>query len=726
MHSLAQMGYGGGEQAGIIPRLNTLIFDVIAERSEKDPGRKCFVTVSYLEIYNEVLKDLLNPSDKMLKIREHPEMGIYVDSLCELVVNNSEDVSNLIEQGSKVRQVAATEMNARSSRSHSCFTIKIEQQWSETAGDVQKDMKLHSKINLVDLAGSERADKTKAQGDRLKEGAMINKSLSALGNVINALSEGGKGHIPYRDSKLTRLLQESLGGNAVTVMLAAVSPADYNHDETLSTLQYAARAKKIKNEAKKNEDASERLIRELRDEIEELRRNLLKMNDAPGIGGRRKGGGGGGGGDFDDEDEEDEEKAEMDADRAEAMEKMEEQLANLEREKNGSWEEKERLSKLYEEERKANMANVDRVKEVMSTMKQENVELIKRLKGLQRQKIQLTRKFKDRKTAYSSLKSSLEGDMGEYTKLLEQEKEEEEKNGHVSEELDARMETMLGVIEDKRRHLLAARDSLQRTKEQLTANEEQQMEERAEMAAKKMILREDKQLRGAIQEEIEKKFEAEKASYLDSALADEKARLIAGAEEEKRKLAQRYRRQSVARVTHHEHELELKAVQDAADKDLLLLEMDTLKKRHNAALQNKEVEFENAIVTHKNEARQMFREFCTAFEEEQRKLMLQNEEMKRILKEATAVRFVRLRELGTFSLVLPFNDVANRYTSHRTIPAVLVLCLITHVRTLTRDVPRMSCLPPPCIFVHQDIIFLTERNNDLEAQLLEAAAWEPT
>eukprot|EP00644_Phytophthora_capsici_P017204 jgi/Phyca11/122680/e_gw1.48.27.1 len=255
---------GSGDDHGIVPLMNADLFgrinasDEINARTEDEGAIKYLVTVSFLEIYNEVIKDLLNPSDKVLKIREHPDMGIYVEQLAELVVRDPADVTRLLEQGNKVRQVAATQMNERSSRSHSCFTIKISSKRSQVLAGVQKETCMNAKINLVDLAGSERASKTGATGDRLKEGAAINKSLSALGNVINMLAstdkarKGGKAHIPYRDSKLTRLLQESLGGNSLTVMIAAISPADDNYEESLSTLVYANRAKSIKNATKKN------------------------------------------------------------------------------------------------------------------------------------------------------------------------------------------------------------------------------------------------------------------------------------------------------------------------------------------------------------------------------------------------------------------------------------------------------------------------------------------
>ncbi|GMH52766.1 hypothetical protein TL16_g01302, partial [Triparma laevis f. inornata] len=206
------------------------------------------LTASYIEIYNEVIMDLLNPGGKKLDIRESSEKGVYVQGVCEVVCSTADDIMKLVKQGGAVRRVAATQMNQESSRSHSCFTIKMEKRTLEKTEEKTKTTMLTSKINLVDLAGSERASKTGATGSTLKEGAAINKSLMALGSVINALGEIAKGksiHVPYRDSKLTRLLQESLGGNSSTLMIAALSPADYNHNETVGTLNYARRVKMV-------------------------------------------------------------------------------------------------------------------------------------------------------------------------------------------------------------------------------------------------------------------------------------------------------------------------------------------------------------------------------------------------------------------------------------------------------------------------------------------------
>jgi hypothetical protein len=394
---------GSGDDHGIIPKMNDELFGTLSKMSEDGTDRKSLVTVSYLEIYNEVIKDLLNPSDLQLKIRQHPDMGIYVQSLAELVVRSAEEVTKLIEQGNGVRKVAATQMNERSSRSHSCFTIKVEQKMVEEIGEVRKEKILKSKINLVDLAGSERASKTGATGDRLKEGAAINKSLSALGNVINHLAEGKKGHIPYRDSKLTRLLQESLGGNSKTIMVAAVSPADYNYDETLGTLLYAHRAKAIKNAAKRNEDVNEKMIRELREEIDALREQLKR--EAEGA----SGGGGGAVGD-----------GEVPEEQQKKMEDMAEAIANLERAKQETWEEKERLAIQVQEERAKAMADENHIAKVMETVKEEKMEAIQRIKKLQQQKVKLARGMKKGKAEYGHLKTQLEDDMGKYQELIKE------------------------------------------------------------------------------------------------------------------------------------------------------------------------------------------------------------------------------------------------------------------------------------------------------------------
>ncbi|XP_005105008.1 kinesin-like protein KIF3A isoform X2 [Aplysia californica] len=257
------------EKRGIIPNSFAHIFGHIA-KAEGDT--RFLVRVSYLEIYNEEVRDLLGKDQhQRLEVKERPDVGVYVKDLSAFVVNNADDMDRIMTLGNKNRSVGATHMNMHSSRSHAIFTVTIE--CSEKGPDGEQHVRV-GKLHLVDLAGSERQAKTGATGQRLKEATKINLSLSTLGNVISSLVDGKSTHIPYRNSKLTRLLQDSLGGNSKTVMVANIGPADYNYDESISTLRYANRAKNIKNRAKINEDPKDALLRQFQKEIEELKKQL--------------------------------------------------------------------------------------------------------------------------------------------------------------------------------------------------------------------------------------------------------------------------------------------------------------------------------------------------------------------------------------------------------------------------------------------------------------------
>lgn len=263
------------DMRGVIPNSFYHIFQFVKSTKNVEFLIRC----SYLELYNEEIHDLLlnqkNPNNQKCELKEDNNKGVYVKGLSDVVVESPEDLVKMFDRGLINRTTASTNMNSESSRSHSVFSIVIEMSTKdETTG---KDMLRVGKLNLVDLAGSERAKKTGAKDQVLKEGIKINLSLTALGNVISALSEGGR-HIPYRDSKLTRLLQDSLGGSAKTMMVAAISPADYNYEETLSTLRYANRAKNIKNKPKINEDPKDTMIREFKAEIERLKAMLMQQN----------------------------------------------------------------------------------------------------------------------------------------------------------------------------------------------------------------------------------------------------------------------------------------------------------------------------------------------------------------------------------------------------------------------------------------------------------------
>lgn len=322
---------GAEGQEGIIPRMNSALFSKISTERASRSTVLFLVTASYFEIYNEVIFDLLDPTDRKkqkpgaskagLEIKEHPVLGVYVKGLQEIVVDTPVRLQEIIDKGMGNRTVASTQMNADSSRSHSVFQITIHQKDAE-----DESRNVFAKVNLVDLAGSERVKSTGASGTTLKEGANINKSLSALGNVINALVEQAKGKkgafVPYRNSKLTRVLQESLGGNSITAMLAALSPAACNFDETLSTLKYANRAKAIKVNAVKNDESSQ--VNKLNEEIKLLREKLASQPSTM-----------------------------ANVDTSELEERHRLQLKELEEAmRNGAWADKARISEEHEAERK--------------------------------------------------------------------------------------------------------------------------------------------------------------------------------------------------------------------------------------------------------------------------------------------------------------------------------------------------------------------------------------
>jgi kinesin family member 13 len=277
--SYSMVGYGSNK--GIVPISCDEIFKRIKENT--DPEKSYEVQVSMLEIYNEKVQDLLTPASKRppsgLKIRESKTIGVFVEGLTKHPVTSYEEISKKMDEGYENRTIGSTLMNATSSRAHTIVTIEFKQ-INFVAG--KKSEKL-SMINLVDLAGSERSSSTGATGARLIEGCNINKSLLVLGNVINVLADKALGKKkdalpPYRDSALTRILQNALGGNSKTVMICALSPASINYEETLSTLRYADRAKKIQNKAVVNESEHDKMVRMLKEENLDLKRMIEDLN----------------------------------------------------------------------------------------------------------------------------------------------------------------------------------------------------------------------------------------------------------------------------------------------------------------------------------------------------------------------------------------------------------------------------------------------------------------
>lgn len=480
-----------GEAAGIIPRISMDLFAQLGEMDRHVPSshsRKNMVTVSFLEIYNEKIKDLLNPSDKLLNIRESPETGIYVDGLCELIVRDAADMLGFIEQGNAVRKVAATNMNEVSSRSHSCFTITILQKTIVTGDGTEQETLVKAKLNLVDLAGSERAAKTGAQGQTLKEGANINMSLMALGNVINALSDskgGARKHIPYRDSKLTRLLQESLGGNAATVMVAAISPADDNYDETLSTLKYANRAKSIENKVLKNEDQQEKMISELRDQIERLKQQLSAGSGVDSAG----------------------------------MQETMQRLKDMEESQKNAWAEKEKLFLALEDERKRNLSSA--MSSMMNDVKEQKVLKMKAIKKLTLERDSLGKAQKTLVGERDAIKTEQESLQQEFRQLQKAYDEANASDREEANKVSQDMASLLEAIEKQRERFSAIKTQLKMYKERLFEIDEELTQERAELVATSGLLEQNEQMRNKIQEEERVKAKA----ALDLAIEAERERL---------------------------------------------------------------------------------------------------------------------------------------------------------------------------------------------------------
>ncbi|XP_016353378.1 kinesin-like protein KIF3C [Sinocyclocheilus anshuiensis] len=315
------------ERRGIIPNSFEHIFTHIS----RSQNQQYLVRASYLEIYQEEVRDLLTKDhSKKLELKESADSGVYIKDLSSFVTKNVKEIEHVMNVGNQTRSVGFTNMNEHSSRSHAIFIITVE--CSQLGPDGQNHI-LVGKLNLVDLAGSERQTKTGVQGERLKEATKINLSLSALGNVISALVDGRSSHVPYRDSKLTRLLQDSLGGNAKTIMMATLGPASYNYEETLTTLRYANRAKNIKNKPRVNEDPKDALLREFQEEIARLKaqldkRGMLTKRKRRSRSLRKTGEGGEEEVEEEDVEDDDEESVEK-----EAQEYMKEQQEKLEREK---------------------------------------------------------------------------------------------------------------------------------------------------------------------------------------------------------------------------------------------------------------------------------------------------------------------------------------------------------------------------------------------------------
>ncbi len=515
------------EMRGMIPKAFDHIFRQIGLNDQ--PEKQFLVQAAYIEIYNEDVRDLLGDDHTTaLQLKEDPDRGVYIKGLKQTLVDSVDKINDLMAEGNTKRTVGATLMNAGSSRSHSIFMVRIETSEPDPNAKEEGDVKIKAgKLNLVDLAGSERQSKTAAEGQRLKEATKINLSLSALGNVISALVAGGGGkkvHIPYRDSKLTRLLQDSLGGNTKTVMIAAISPAADNFEETTSTLRYANRAKNIKNKPKINEDPKDALLREYQDEIKRLKallvsKGLLKSVDgeippAPKVAAAA------------DDGEEEEEEDEGDEEESDEEEEGEDNLQKM-----------------------ANVGMAAVAKKKKKSQKKGLADVVDEAKMQE----EMEKKIAD-------AKKKMEEDIAN----MRAEKEAQEMKAREMLELHAEEQQKTQAIKDEEEAALNARIAAE--KEKHAANARALQEQYAAEAAKR------KQMEGRIEKE-KAKLEASKDS-LESKLAMLQNKLISGgdrmkdieakAEEDKQRAAA-----EIEQARHQQVLLEQEAERHAEDKLML-------------------------------------------------------------------------------------------------------------------------------------------------------------
>ena len=428
---------------GIIPRSIDWIFDNI----KNYPAQQFLVRVSFVEIYNEEVRDLLSKIKRQkLNVREKDKV-FYLEDVTIFQSENARHTLNIMKEGRVNRATGATKMNPGSSRSHSIFSIIVESSTNDENGQAHYKV---GKLNLVDLAGSERQSKTESTGQRFIEATKINLSLTCLGSVINKLVSGKSQYIPYRDSKLTMLLQDSLGGNTKTVMIANVGPADYNYDETLNTLWYASHAKKIKNKPRINEDPKDALLRQYQEEIELMKKKLLAMGKGDLV---NQISGGSAGQNVVNEDKEIKNAlANLEKEKEDFKKQSEDEIKKIKEQKNKSEAEKKELIEKIEKEKEDNKKQKEEGQKLLAKYKEIKSKMIK---GDDTQK-----KVKQQENEIKKQKEELEIKRREEQRLKEIQEEKEKNTIELKKRYDTKKQNiddlndkigkLLGQIENKR------------------------------------------------------------------------------------------------------------------------------------------------------------------------------------------------------------------------------------------------------------------------------------
>ncbi|KAH9500474.1 Kinesin-like protein kif3b [Bulinus truncatus] len=494
------------DEWGVIPNS----FEQIFQHISQSENQQYLVRASYLEIYQEEIRDLLSKDQtKRLELKERTDTGVYVKDLSSFVTKSVKEIEHVMNVGNNNRSVGATNMNLHSSRSHAIFIITVE--CSEVGADGENHIRV-GKLNMVDLAGSERQSKTGATGERLKEATKINLSLSTLGNVISALVDGKSTHIPYRDSKLTRLLQDSLGGNARTVMVANIGPASYNYDETITTLRYANRAKNIQNKPIINEDPKDALLREFQEEIMRLKAQLETKGGPKKKKKRRSRRGRDGQISEGDEEEDEGEEETTNEDEADAY--MKEQQAKLEREK------------------EAILGNQSLIAEEKEKLLSELTDKENRLQQEREQRDSLATKIKAMESKLLVGGKTIVDHTNEQQRALEQRRreiaEQQRKEREMQQKLDEKEETAVEFretyqslqqeVDVKTKKLKKLFNKLQATRQDIQDLQEEHTKERQELEQTQMELTRELKLKMLIIENFiptEDKIKIQNRAYFD-------------------------------------------------------------------------------------------------------------------------------------------------------------------------------------------------------------------
>ncbi|KAK7485572.1 hypothetical protein BaRGS_00023147, partial [Batillaria attramentaria] len=456
---------GNDQDPGIAPLVIQQLFQHMRQKSNKE----FMVTASFVEILDEKMMDLLNPHNNPMAVRQHVIKGIFVDGLSEMVARTGEELGELYEQGRRARRIGSSDINAHRARAHAIFTITVEQKERQSS-----KVGVRSTITLAELAGCEAADSADPK---------VLAGTQGILNVLSALGDSKQkgGHIPYRESVVSRLLQDSLGGNAITLMLVAVSPLDKSYQKTNSALQYATFARSIKNHVRMNLDDTQDTVAELRQEISRLRDKIAGSTEPS----------------------------------RDDVAKMEDLVSDLQLAKKQTWEEKERQSARFEEERKINLANKGILEWVMDSMKKGNRELQEKILLLQKERDQLSLQYKEKRQVVDALKEELQHKINDYTKFTESGKKSESET-----------KKLVGAIHELKERQKRETEALKRIKEQLRAVQDRQQKERedAHTQMNKVELEERKRMEQEHKAMVEEEMEQAKRD-LENDMAEIQVRL---------------------------------------------------------------------------------------------------------------------------------------------------------------------------------------------------------